>query len=66
MTRVHANRAACVGSGMCVFISDKYFTLGDDPAVVEILQESVDEADRTVVEEAVDACPAGVLSLHED
>jgi ferredoxin len=64
MTTVHANLNACVGSGMCAFISEKYFTLDDSSAVVQILQEEVDEGDQAIVAEAVDACPAQVLSLR--
>jgi ferredoxin len=63
MSTIHVNSQACVGSGMCVFISEKYFALDDTP-VVEIRQETVDEADRTAVEEAVDACPAAALALR--
>jgi ferredoxin len=51
---------------MCVYISEKYFALKDDPAIVEILQEDVEDADRETVEEAVDACPAQVLYLREN
>jgi ferredoxin len=63
---VHADADACVGSGLCSFISEKYFSVGDHPAVVAVLHETVDEADRPVVEQAVTSCPAQALRLADD
>ena len=66
MATVHADTDVCIGSGLCAFISEKYFDIGDHPAVVGVLQETLDEADRPVVEEAVTSCPAQAISLRDD
>jgi ferredoxin len=66
MAAVRAKTTVCVGSGMCAFISDKYFHVGNHPAVVEVLREDLDEADRPAVEEAVTSCPTQALSIQEE
>jgi ferredoxin len=66
LATIHADTYACVGSGLCAFISERYFNVGDHPAVVEVLQETLDEADRPAVEEAITSCPTQALRLHED
>ena len=64
MATVHAKTDACVGSGLCSFISEKYFEVGKS-AVVEVLQETLDDEDRPVVQEAITSCPTQALWLEE-
>jgi ferredoxin len=66
MATVHANADACVGSGLCAFISEKYFHVGEHSAVVEVLEPTLEEADRPDVEEAVTSCPTQAIWIRQD
>ncbi|MCE3553073.1 (4Fe-4S)-binding protein [Pseudonocardia sp. RS11V-5] len=63
MGELRADRAVCIGAGMCVMTDDAVFDQDDDGIVV-LLNENpeVDEKVRS----AVDACPSGALSIREE
>lgn len=56
-----ANKQVCVGSGLCAFVAPRYFDVSS--GAVEVLEETVDDADADAVTEAVDACPTQALRL---
>jgi ferredoxin len=56
----------CQAYGNCMLTAPDVFDLGDDDAVVTILQERPGPELRSVIEEAVRSCPVEALSLHED
>jgi ferredoxin len=59
-TRIHVDRATCVGYGMCESLSD-YFEVEDGSVVIR--SETPAAGDLDEVEAAVDACPVLALSL---
>lgn len=61
--RVAADRDRCVGAGMCVLLAPAVFDLDPDQGLVVLLDESPPETHRSVVEQAVESCPAAVLRL---
>ena len=62
-TRIHADHTVCEGIGMCEATADDYFEVGDD-GFVQVLDDSPEEAERTYVKAAVDACPVSALRLE--
>jgi ferredoxin len=52
----------CIASGGCVFASPEVFDQDDDGIVV-LLDENPDEALRAKILEAIDACPAAVITV---
>lgn len=57
-----ADRNRCEGHGMCEALAPELFRVGDD-GIVTLLRDTVTEADRDIVELAVDSCPVQALSL---
>jgi ferredoxin len=60
--RLHADRDACIGSGLCVYADDAVFDQDDDGVVVLLADEP---ADGGAVRRAVATCPSGALRLEE-
>ena len=60
--KVTVDRDRCIGSGMCLLTAPAVFDQDHD-AVVLLLDDTPPEQQRPAVEEAVDRCPAGVISL---
>jgi ferredoxin len=60
--RIHTDRDKCVGSGQCMMAAPDYFDLDDD-GVVAVLREQVPDGEGGDVEEAVELCPAKVISI---
>jgi ferredoxin len=54
----------CTGMGMCESIADDVFEVGED-ASVNLLEEEVDEDRRDEMDEAVDSCPTGAISIQD-
>ncbi|HEY4006687.1 MAG TPA: ferredoxin [Pseudonocardia sp.] len=54
----------CTGMGMCESIADDVFEVGED-ASVNLLKDEVDEDRRDEIEEAVDSCPTGAISIQD-
>ncbi|HLS76363.1 MAG TPA: ferredoxin [Nocardia sp.] len=57
-----ADRNRCEGHGMCEALAPDLFRVDDD-GIVTIATDAVAEADRDLVELAVDSCPVQALSL---
>lgn len=62
--KVTVDRERCIGAGMCALTAPAVFDQDPDEAVVVLLDESPPERERPAVEEAVDRCPAGVITLR--
>lgn len=60
-----ADRDRCEGHGMCEALAPEIFRVGDD-GIVTLDREIVAEADRDIVELAVDSCPVQALRLDRD
>ena len=64
MMRIHADRTVCVGSGMCALTAPEVFDQDESEGRVVVIDPNpADEADRQAVNDAVDLCPAGALSI---
>jgi ferredoxin len=55
----------CQAYGNCMVTAPDVFDLGDDDAVVTVLQEHPPEERRADVQEAVRSCPVEALTLSE-
>ena len=60
--RIAVDRERCIGASMCVLLAPNLFDQ-DAEAVVVLLDESPPESERPAAEQAVDRCPAAVISL---
>jgi len=60
---IEINQEICVGGGQCVFVAPDIFTQRDEDGVVELLVEHPTEDQLPDVEEAIEVCPARVISL---
>ncbi|WP_040794845.1 ferredoxin [Nocardia higoensis] len=60
-----ADRNRCEGHGMCEALAPELFHVDDD-GIVTLTSDTVAEADREIVELAVDSCPVQALSLARD
>ena len=60
--RVSVDLDVCVGSGSCANVCPEVFELGDD-GYLHVLQEEPDEALRSAVEDAVELCPTGAITV---
>jgi ferredoxin len=60
--RIHADRAVCIGAGMCVMTADHVFDQDDDGIVV-IANPDVAVGDEEQVRRAVALCPSGALRI---
>jgi ferredoxin len=63
MSRVHVDREACIGAGLCVLAAPGTFDQGDDGLVVVVGDAPPDPADPAV-QGAARHCPSGALTLH--
>lgn len=61
--RIVADLAKCEGLGMCEAMAPDFFEVGED-GVVDVLDETPGEDQRTDLTAAVDACPVLALSLQ--
>ncbi|MCW2847224.1 MAG: fdx [Marmoricola sp.] len=62
--RIVVDRDKCEGLGMCEAMAHEFFELDDDDTMT-VLDETPDEAHRSAVHAAVEACPVLALSLVE-
>jgi ferredoxin len=53
----------CMGAGNCADVAPKYFDQSDTDGTVVLRQEDVEDADRELVDQAIDICPVAALSL---
>lgn len=64
MPRLIADRDTCQGYGNCIASAPDVYDIDDDGKVV-LLMETIENADRTRVEEAARGCPVNALSLDD-
>ncbi|WP_020499690.1 ferredoxin [Sciscionella marina] len=62
--KIIANTEVCIGAGQCVLTAEKYFDQSEDDGTVIVLNETPDAGDEGAVEEAVNICPSGALSIE--
>lgn len=63
MTVLEADLDRCMGYGNCVLGADDY--LDEQDGVVIVRRDTVPDADRARVEEAVASCPVMALTLRD-
>lgn len=61
--KIRADTSKCIGAAQCVVFSDTHFSQDEDGFVC-ITDSTVNEQDEIDVEEAVESCPSGALSLE--
>jgi 3-phenylpropionate/trans-cinnamate dioxygenase ferredoxin reductase subunit len=65
MAVVKADLNACQGYANCVVGAEDVFDIDDDGVVV-LLRTTIEESERTRVEEAARSCPAAALVVEDD
>ena len=60
--KIVIDRDVCISCGACVNISPEHFRLNEDDFKSEVIKQ-YDEKDKDVIEEAVNNCPVGAISL---
>lgn len=60
--RIVLDETKCSSLGMCEAVAPQFFEVGDDGALA-VLRPTADEAQRSLLEEAVAACPTAALRL---
>ncbi|NEB78412.1 ferredoxin [Streptomyces sp. SID14478] len=61
--KIVADTVKCVGAGQCVRTAPDLFDQGEDDGVVVVLNAEPEGSLLSVVDEAVDLCPAQALSV---
>ena len=61
--RVDVDSDACVGSGSCAKVCPEVFELGDD-GYLRVLDAEPGESLRSAVEDAVELCPTGAITVE--
>ncbi|WP_445189146.1 ferredoxin [Pseudonocardia sp. Cha107L01] len=54
----------CLGNGLCEAAAEDIFEVGKD-AVVRVLVDAASEDRRADIEQAVEDCPVGALSIQD-
>jgi ferredoxin len=62
--KMHINRDACTGHGLCEGIRPDVFEVGDD-GIVQLRTEKFTEADRRDLREAANQCPNQALTWED-
>lgn len=60
IARIESDVTRCQGYANCVALGGEYFDLDDD-GLVAVLRETVEEAEREQVDEAVRSCPVSAI-----
>ena len=63
--KVEADRAVCIGAGMCVMNAEEVFDQDDDGVVV-VLSAAVTAEQADAAARAVMSCPSGALRRVDD
>ncbi|SOD62669.1 ferredoxin [Streptomyces zhaozhouensis] len=64
--RVEVRPETCVGAGQCVLAAPRLFDQGEDDGLVVLLRARPGLEETAEVLRAVDDCPAGAITLHDD
>lgn len=62
MLRIELDRNRCTGLGICESIDPELFEIDDDGRLI-LLRDTVEDAGRTALAEAVRACPTRALKV---
>ena len=62
---ITVDTSRCVGAGQCVLTAPALFDQDDD-ALVTVLNVEPGETERGPARDAVDLCPSGAITVHED
>ncbi|HEY2206820.1 MAG TPA: ferredoxin [Pseudonocardia sp.] len=62
--KIHVDYSKCTGMGMCEAIADDVFEVTEE-AKARVLQDDVPSDRRDEMEEAVDTCPTGAVSITD-
>lgn len=60
--KIVVDQEVCIGCGGCVGVAPEHFKLNDE-GKSEVIKQ-YDEADRELIEEAINACPVQAISLE--
>ncbi|TCP48634.1 ferredoxin [Tamaricihabitans halophyticus] len=60
---IKADTNVCIGAGMCALTAPEVFDQSEDDGTVILLTDSPTAEQLAIVEEAVNLCPSGALSL---
>ncbi len=63
--RIVVDYDLCESNAVCMQIAPHLFEVRDDD-LLYVLNETPDESDRALVEEAVDRCPKQAISIVEE
>ena len=61
--KIVVDQEACIGCGTCEQLAEAYFKLGGDEKKSQVIKQ-YDEADKAVIENAIDGCPVGAITLE--
>ena len=64
MAKILVDLDACQGYANCVVAADDVFDIDDD-GVVDLLKTTIDDSDRSRVEEAARSCPVSALTVAD-
>ncbi|HEY2225552.1 ferredoxin [Actinomycetospora sp.] len=64
MPKIVVDYDKCTGLGICESIAPDVFEVDDDGSLL-LLEEKPDEGRRGELQEAVDGCPTGALSIED-
>jgi ferredoxin len=64
MPKIVVDYDKCTGLGICESIAPDVFEVDDDGSL-QLLEEAPDESRRGELQEAVDGCPTGALSIED-
>jgi ferredoxin len=64
--RLRVDADQCIGAGQCVLIAPAVFDQDEDDGTVVLLHESVSPDQEVAIKEAVNSCPARVISLERE
>jgi ferredoxin len=62
--RIVLDENKCSSLGMCEATAPDFFEVGDD-GVLHLLDAAPADCHRALVEDAVEACPTGALSIED-
>lgn len=63
--KVNVDYERCQANGVCIQAAPAVFDMRDDDDQVRLLQEFPDEDFRSEVNQAVQICPTGALSVED-
>ncbi|GIJ52087.1 ferredoxin [Virgisporangium aliadipatigenens] len=64
MLSIRVDRDVCVGAGNCVRTLPTVFDQDDEQGLVVLTDPTPPEAQKDLLQEAVDLCPSGAISVE--